>query len=227
MGPKRPPVAAGVRADGSGVIAWRATAMAFGARRGGTRAARARVGRAGGGRARARRPAWRLRAAGWAEAFCAWWRLRRRIAPRAVAGDEVTRLRAVRRRRRVVGSVERPGEAMVDRQVPGTILARLHRTRGRRWTSEQVLRLLRDRSGSHGGGLGVLRGPGGRCGRQIHDLTIRSFGILPASAHAEVSVRSTPTAAGAPVAVGDAVFVAAAAAIWWHHGFGRRLAAGP
>ncbi|HLH27887.1 MAG TPA: hypothetical protein VKW77_03165, partial [Acidimicrobiales bacterium] len=52
---------------------------------------------------------------------------------------------------------------------------------------------------------------------EVRDLTIRSFGILPARAMPEVRVSVQPSA-GPPVNGSDAVFAAAAAACWVSHG---------
>jgi CO/xanthine dehydrogenase Mo-binding subunit len=51
----------------------------------------------------------------------------------------------------------------------------------------------------------------------VHDLTIRSFGILRAVDMPPVVVEVTP-ASGPPVRAGDAVFAAVAAAAWLHAG---------
>ncbi len=48
---------------------------------------------------------------------------------------------------------------------------------------------------------------------QVHDLTIRSFGVLRVSEMPEVSVTIEPSTAD-PVGVSDAVFAATAAAVW-------------
>lgn len=53
----------------------------------------------------------------------------------------------------------------------------------------------------------------------VHDLTVRSFGVLSASSMPRVEVVVDP-AGGEPVAVSEAVFAATAAAVWRHHGFG-------
>jgi CO/xanthine dehydrogenase Mo-binding subunit len=55
---------------------------------------------------------------------------------------------------------------------------------------------------------------------EVRDLTVRSFGVLTAEAMPRVVVTVDPDGAhGPPLAVGDAVFVAAAAAIWRRHGW--------
>lgn len=60
---------------------------------------------------------------------------------------------------------------------------------------------------------------------EVHDLTIRSFGILPASEMPHVEVVVDPTG-GEPLAVSEAVFAATAAALWAHHGFAPRWPVG-
>jgi hypothetical protein len=54
-------------------------------------------------------------------------------------------------------------------------------------------------------------------GGTVHDLTIRSFGVLRAVDTPPIEVEITPSAA-APVRGGDAVFAAVAAAAWRHLG---------
>jgi xanthine dehydrogenase small subunit len=51
----------------------------------------------------------------------------------------------------------------------------------------------------------------------VHDLTIRSFGVLRAVDTPAIEVEVTPSGAPA-VRVGDAAFVAVAAAAWLHLG---------
>lgn len=52
----------------------------------------------------------------------------------------------------------------------------------------------------------------------VHDLTVRSFGVLSASSMPRVEVVVEP-GGGEPVAVSEAVFAATAATVWQHHGF--------
>jgi hypothetical protein len=52
---------------------------------------------------------------------------------------------------------------------------------------------------------------------QIHDLTVRSFGIVPASAMPDVAVEIVPSD-DEPVNGSDAVFAAVAAAVWRYQG---------
>jgi CO/xanthine dehydrogenase Mo-binding subunit len=61
---------------------------------------------------------------------------------------------------------------------------------------------------------------------EIHDLTIRSFGILPASATPPVHVEIEPSS-GPPVNGSDAVFAAVAAAVWRAAGFAPEWPTGP
>ena len=51
----------------------------------------------------------------------------------------------------------------------------------------------------------------------VHDLTIRSFGVLRAVDTPPIEVEVVPSSA-APVRGGDAVFAAVAAAAWRHLG---------
>jgi len=60
---------------------------------------------------------------------------------------------------------------------------------------------------------------------EVHDLTIRSFGILKASEMPEVDVRIEPSTAD-PVNGSDAVFAAAAAAAWLDQGCPPELPTG-
>ena len=53
---------------------------------------------------------------------------------------------------------------------------------------------------------------------EVHDLTIRSFGVPRAIDTPEIVIEIDPTA-GPPVNVSDAVFAAVAAAVWRHQGF--------
>jgi CO/xanthine dehydrogenase Mo-binding subunit len=53
---------------------------------------------------------------------------------------------------------------------------------------------------------------------EVHDLTIRSFGVLRAADTPAVDVVIDPTG-GAPVNGSDAVFAAVAAAVWTSQGF--------
>ena len=53
----------------------------------------------------------------------------------------------------------------------------------------------------------------------VHDLTIRSFGIVRPGAMPEVRVTLEPDEEGPPVNGSDAVLAAAAAAVWRHQGF--------
>ena len=51
----------------------------------------------------------------------------------------------------------------------------------------------------------------------VHDLTVRSFGIVSAAAMPEVKVEIVDDG-GEPVNGSDAVFAAVAAAVWIHRG---------
>jgi hypothetical protein len=51
----------------------------------------------------------------------------------------------------------------------------------------------------------------------VHDLTVRSLGVLPASRTPRIEVAIEDTD-GPAVAISDAVFAAVAAAVWRHQG---------
>ena len=61
---------------------------------------------------------------------------------------------------------------------------------------------------------------------EVHDLTMRSFGILRAADMPEVDVTIEPSTA-VPVNGSDAVFAAVAAAVWLDQGCPPRVAHGP
>jgi xanthine dehydrogenase small subunit len=53
---------------------------------------------------------------------------------------------------------------------------------------------------------------------EVHDLTIRSFGVLRATDTPPIEVEIDPVASGEPINGSDAVFAAVAAATWLHQG---------
>jgi CO/xanthine dehydrogenase Mo-binding subunit len=199
MGPKRPPIAAGLRADGSGVVRlavtpgsgplddWRAAFSSVAAD-----IAVEPVEVPGPPVSGA------LRAAGWAEAtvLVSAWAARRagRIGPGhrlevvSAEGAEVSAL---------IGS---------DGSVTVTV------------TAGEILDEVVLRSyvlGAVHQGLGWVRSEGVAvdAGGEVLDLTIRSFGILSAREMPAVDVRIEESA-GPAVRAGDAVFAATAAAAW-------------
>ena len=210
-GPKRPPVAIGLRSDGGG------SARVLVPQRGGVDASEVAdvmqqvlpglvvESAAGNG------PPTSLagRAAGWAEAFCV-----------AVAGGVGTPFGGVEGNavtvtlptggRASVAVLEGAGSAAgapvievdVDAGDPldeavlrSYVTGAVHMAAG--WVTSE----------------GLAVDPAG----EVQDLTIRSFGILPANALPHVEVRSSGS--GEPVGISDAVFAATAAAVWRHHGF--------
>ncbi len=188
LGPKRPPIAAGVRADGTGVV---------------------RVVRTAGvaDRIRAAAPGFEvveidqagpptsvdLRGAGWAEAAV----LLAEVTGAAIAVTGRTGGRA---------EAEITGEGMISVRVAGgdpldeVVLASYatgaaHMALG--WVTSEALAV--DEAGG------------------VHDLTIRSFGIPRAIDTPPIEIEidtSSAETVRAPMAVSDAVFVAVAAAVW-------------
>ncbi|MHB8682629.1 MAG: 2Fe-2S iron-sulfur cluster-binding protein [Acidimicrobiales bacterium] len=196
-GPKRPPIAAGVRADGTGVI---------------------RVGRTPGS---APLGAWRqavvsaggafevveveipgppvspdVRAAGWAEAAVLQ-------AAATVVGSESGAPVTVRSPEGALATVAIGADGAVAVTVEaGEVL------------DEVVLRSYV--TGAVHQGLGWVRTEGIAVDEdgEVLDLTIRSFGIIPAREMPPVTVSVVEDSSRPPVRVGDAVFAATAAAAW-------------
>jgi aerobic-type carbon monoxide dehydrogenase small subunit (CoxS/CutS family) len=189
MGPKRPPIAGGVRADGTGVIRVVATA--------GIVEAIASVAPGlivdeivvpGPPTSNA------LRAAGWAEA----------VALLAAVRGEVGRVTAPS------GGIAEAsvgadggvhvwvscGDVLDEVVLRSYCIGAAHMALGL-VTSEQ---LTVDEAGT------------------VHDLTIRSFGVLRASDTPSIDIDIDDDARGVPVNGSDAVFAAVAAAVWLHQG---------
>jgi aerobic-type carbon monoxide dehydrogenase small subunit (CoxS/CutS family) len=188
-GPKRPPIAAGVRADGTGVV---------------------RVVRTPGIAERLREVApgleveevdvpgpptsVELRAAGWAEAAALLAGARGRAGPvRTPEGAEAEAEVADGGVIRVRVSCGRPLDEVVLRSY---CIGAAHMALG--WVTSE----------------GIAVDAGG----EPHDLTIRSFGILRASETPPVEVEIVPSD-GEPVNGSDAVFAAVASAVWAAQGF--------
>jgi xanthine dehydrogenase small subunit len=211
-GPKRPPVAAGMASDGTGTMRVAAASEEFEAMRQAIQLA------APGLEARPvelpgppTSPG--LRAAGWAEAFCLCVAAGVDSPLGGVDGDAVALElpSGARARVRVVpGDPERDGAAAT----PGTIEVDVQ---AGDVLSEPVLRSYVVGAVHMAAGWVTSEGLAVDADGEVQDLTIRSFGILPVSGLPHVSVSADGS--GEPVAVSDAVFVAAAAAIWRHHGF--------
>jgi hypothetical protein len=196
LGPKRPPIAAGVRADGSGVLrAVRSAGLAEAVDRVAPRITVEELDVAGPPVSAG------MRAAGWAEAAVLLSALRPsgpdevRSPDGAVAGAEVTD-GAVH----ISVSCGDPLDAVVLRSY---CIGAAHMALG--WVRSEAI---------------AVDGEG-----QPHDLTIRSFGILRATdmPHVDVTIDDGP---GPPVNGSDAVFAAVAAAAWRHAGHPGRWPVG-
>ena len=201
LGPKRPPVAIGVRPDGTGVMRVASTA--------GVDAAVARV--APGlvvehVDVRGPRTDARFRAAGWAEALCALVAAGVRGPAGGPDGDAVHAEAPGGGWARVRLNPELP-EPCIEVEVgagdalDATVLAS-YVTGAAHMAASMVC------------SEGLAIGPSG----EPENLTVRSFGILTATAMPEVVV-SVDGSGGEPRAVSEAVFAATAAAVWAHHGF--------
>lgn len=202
-GPKRPPIAAGVRADGTGVIRVACTPGS-----GDLGAWRAAVAAAGPGFEVEEVPvpgppvSSEIRAAGWAEAavlhaaFDAHrtgnWAPGR---PVTVASPEGARATVAIGAEGTVSVEVAAGEVLDEIVLRSYVVGAVHQALG--WVRRE----------------GIAVDAGG----VVHDLTIRSFGILPAREmpHVEVSIGD----AGGPARrVSDAVLAATAAAAWLEAG---------
>jgi CO/xanthine dehydrogenase Mo-binding subunit len=184
LGPKRPPIAAGVRADGTGIV---------------------RVVRADGIAAAIRSQAPGLdveevdvagppvscdpRAAGWAEA-AVLLQPGRVVAPNGAWAEAEVDGSGVR----VTVSCGEPLDEVVLRSY---CIGAAHMALG--WVASEGLAVDDE---------GV-----------VHDLTIRSFGVLRAVDTPPIQITIDPHAEGEPVNGSDAVFAAVAAAAWRAQGF--------
>jgi xanthine dehydrogenase small subunit len=205
-GPKRPPVAAGLRADGTGVVRVARTpgsgdlaewARALGAALPGVEVEEVAV---------AGPPVTALaRAAGWAEGAVlrAAWEATREEGPRA--GRPVTVAAPDGARATVVVAAGGPvavrvsaGEVLDEVVLRSYALGAVHQGLG--WVRREGIAV--DEDGS------------------VLDLTIRSFGVVPAREMPPVEVEVVE-AEGPPRRAGDAVFAATAAAAWLAAGLPR------
>lgn len=210
LGPKRPPIAAGIRADGTGVVRvavppgsediddWR-HALESGA---GRLALDVEVCAVPGPPVSAA-----IRAAGWAEGavLCAAWE--------AVAGGRAS---IGERSPGVPVTVVSPDGARATATVAGDGSVAVSLAAGAA-LDEVVLRSYV--LGAVHQALGWVRSEGIAvdAAGAVQDLTIRSFGVLPARAMPRVEVR-IEDADGPPVRGGDAVLAAVAAAAWLEAG---------
>jgi aerobic-type carbon monoxide dehydrogenase small subunit (CoxS/CutS family) len=197
-GAKRPPVAGGMLADGTGVLRVAATPGVDGA-----------VALAAPGLAVQQVPmagpptSAGLRAAGWAEALCLSVAAG---APSPLGGPDGAGVRVQAPgggwARVAVDDdgfdvVVGPGDPLDEAVLRSYVEGACHMAAG--WVCSEALAV-----GTDG---------------EVHDLTIRSFGVLRAADTPTVRVGlDAEGSTGAPVGVGDAVFAACAAALWRHRG---------
>jgi aerobic-type carbon monoxide dehydrogenase small subunit (CoxS/CutS family) len=185
FGPKRPPIAAGIRADGTGVILVVRTpgiAKVIATAAPGLKVEEVDVA---GPPTSAE-----LRAAGWAEAAV------------LLAGA-----------RGAVGPVTSPDGAVAEAEIDADGKVRVRVACGDP-LDEVVLRSYC--IGAAHMALGWVRSEGLAVDEEgeVHDLTVRSFGILRAIDTPPIEVEIDATADGPPVNGSDAVFAAVAAAAW-------------
>jgi xanthine dehydrogenase small subunit len=193
LGPKRPPVAGGIRPDGTGVLRIAATP--------GNEAAVAAIAAVAPGLAvepvavPGPPASWDLRAAGWAEAAAL-------LAAVAPAGDGEATVRSPEGAE-AHARVRLGDEPSVAVRVTdcGPVL------------DEVVLRSYCVGAAHMGLGWVCSEGVAVDEAGEVHDLTIRSFGILRAVDMPPVTVAVVPSD-GPPVNASDAVFAAVAAAAW-------------
>jgi aerobic-type carbon monoxide dehydrogenase small subunit (CoxS/CutS family) len=195
QGPKRPPIAAGLRADGSAVVRVVRTRRIAEALRAGWGSEGAPID-VESVDCRGPRTSTALRAAGWAEAAV----LRSALVdePAVAIQDPMT-----------------GGWARVEVEPSGSIQVVV---RGGDPLDDAVLRSYCMGAVHMGLGWVTSEGLSVDDGGQIQDLTIRSFGVLRATEVPPVHVVVEPDEAR-PRRVSDAVFVATAAALWRHQGY--------
>ncbi|MFP3905774.1 MAG: 2Fe-2S iron-sulfur cluster-binding protein [Acidimicrobiales bacterium] len=186
MGPKRPPVAAGIRADGTGVIrVARTPGIADAIRAVAPELVVEEVPVAGPPTSAA------IRAAGWAEAAI----LRAAITGEAtVTGPDGSRATATVDDGTIAVRVS-CGDPLDEVVLGSYCVGAAHMALS--WVTSEGLAV--DDAG------------------EVHDLTIRSFGILRAVDTPPVEIEIAP-APGPPVNGSDTVFAAVAAAVWIHQG---------
>jgi xanthine dehydrogenase small subunit len=186
LGPKRPPVAAGVRGDGTGVLrVVRTPGIAAAVASVAPGLAVEEVDVAGPPTSAA------VRGAGWAEAAVLLAAVRREAAVAAPGGGRAEAEVAGGRVRVVVDAGDPLDEVVLRSYAVGAA----HMALG--WVTSE----------------GVAVDDDGR----VHDLTIRSFGILRALDTPPVDVEVV-AGSGPPVNGSDAVFAAVAAAVWMEQG---------
>jgi hypothetical protein len=191
LGPKRPPLAAGLRADGTGI--------ARVARTSGVAAAIASVAPGvvveqvdvpGPPTSAA------LRAAGWAELAVLQAALTARSGAVTVTSPEGATATVATADDGAVTVELSCGEVLDAVVLRSYVIGAVHQALG--WVTSE----------------GLAVDEGGR----VHDLTVRSFGVVRAADMPHVDVRLDLGATGAPVNGSDVVFAAAAAAVWVRQG---------
>ena len=186
LGPKRPPIAAGLRDDGSGVVrAVRTDGLAEAMASYAPKLDVEEVDVAGPPTSMA------VRAAGWAEAAVLDAALRGRAGPVVAPNGAVAEAEILDGTIRVSVSCGSPLDEVVLRSY---CVGAAHMALG--WVTSE--------------GLGIDDG-------EVCDLTVRSFGILPATDMPEVEV-AVEASDRDPVGGSDAVFAAVASAVWLAEG---------
>lgn len=190
FGPKRPPISAGVRADGTGVVRVARTpgiAEVIEGYAPGLEVEEVDV--AGPPTSRD------IRGAGWVEAAVLLAAARGAAGPVAVVAPDGGRAAATVNPDGSLAVAVRAGRALDETVLRSYCTGAAHMALS--WVTSESLSV--DESGT------------------VHDLTVRSFGILGASATPPVEVTIEPDD-GEPVNGSDAVFAAAAAAVWIDRG---------
>jgi CO/xanthine dehydrogenase Mo-binding subunit len=189
LGPKRPPLAAGMNADGTGLVRVARTAGIAEAITAGAPGLRVEEVDVAGPPTSSQ-----LRAAGWAEALV----LLAAVQQRDRGEVEITSPAGARARARVTLGAEprvevwaRAGQVLDEVVLRSYCVGAAHMALG--WVTSE----------------GLAVDDGGR----VHDLTIRSFGVLRAVDTPPIDVVAEP-GDGPPVNASDAVFAAVAAATW-------------
>lgn len=188
LGPKRPPMAAGVHADGSGVVrVVRTPGIAAAVVASAPGLVVEELDAAGPPTSAG------LRAAGWAEAAVLLAGARRRAGPVTAPNGAVAEASIDGGRVRVRVRCGDPLDEIVLRSY---CVGAAHMALG--WVTSE--RVAVDAAG------------------EPHDLTVRSFGVLRAAATPPVDVEIDRSGPDPPVNGSDAVFAAVAAATWVHQG---------
>jgi aerobic-type carbon monoxide dehydrogenase small subunit (CoxS/CutS family) len=195
--PKRPPLAAGVRSDGTGVVrVVRTPGIADAIARVAPGLVVEEVELAGPPTSAS------VRGAGWAEALMLMAAVAPPDAPVEAVGPEGGRARASLADGGLVVEVA-AGDPLDEVVLRSYAIGAAHMATS--WITSEGIAVDDD--------------------GEVHDLTVRSFGVLRAAASPQVHVTIDPTP-GPPVNGSDAVFVAVAAAVWRHLGHPTDLPSG-